>query len=444
MIRRCILTLLVVVFGVVGCSGTSQQVQKPIEQAPYGTPKSFPATIGGTAVNTSPPTITQTPTPSITETSIPPSITPTPSFTPISPSRMRFRTQCLDEAPELTSAFRGVGNIFLWKKQGSDHSYVLDMTTGVKSPLPSEWRYWEWLVSPNEKWLTFNSDMDPGIVEIMSFQGEIQKTLYWQRGWLQGGWADDEHLRIFQREIDPTKEIYSLTIYNPFTNDLKKLPVDYPDLYTLEAPFFPLQYDSTLTRLVYPYSVKEEEGFRLRDIQTGKTLAFVPSFALWSSAPVWSPDGRQVLVTGVAGFPDVNAGSVELFSISYDGEVKQLTDFGTYGANISVNSSSWSPDGKFIAFWMWRDQIGVEHLAVLNVDTQEVVDYCIPGMDAPLSDPPIWSPDSQQLIVHDPRQDNPVILVDISQNKAAVVGTNLEPHFWLKTVPEVWVTFYFR
>lgn len=81
----------------------------------------------------------------------------------------------------------------------------------------------------------------------------------------------------------------------------------------------------------------------------------------------------------------------------------------------------------------------MERLAVLEVSTREVVNYCVPGIKSLGAYPPIWPPDSQQLVVYDPKGEKPVIVVDIEQKKAAPTGKNLDPVLWLRFIPEVWI-----
>jgi Tol biopolymer transport system component len=55
--------------------------------------------------------------------------------------------------------------------------------------------------------------------------------------------------------------------------------------------------------------------------------------------PRWSPDGERIL------FESNRSGSMQLWVVGADGEVKQLTDIST-----GAGSGIWSPDGKSIAF----------------------------------------------------------------------------------------------
>ena len=161
-------------------------------------------------------------------------------------------------------------------------------------------------------------------------------------------------------------------------------------------------------------------GFRLATWMETKRLQLLLSNISLSSGPRWSPDGQQALVIGLPDFP--NFGYFEFYTISRSGEVARLTDLGAYKAKISINririSYSWSPDGRYIAFWITIDEDPVERLAVLDVSTHSVVNYCVPGLKPLGAYPPIWSSDGQQMVVYDPSLEGPVVVVDIKQKES--------------------------
>jgi Tol biopolymer transport system component len=101
-------------------------------------------------------------------------------------------------------------------------------------------------------------------------------------------------------------------------------------------------------------------------------------------------------------------------------------------------SVSLSPDGKKIAFWLHAQPSPYEEpqLAVLNLETQQVINYCIPGLHhgnthSPVWSPAIWSLDSHYLAVLDQYEPNAgrAILVDTRQGSAAQVA-ELIPNGW--------------
>jgi Tol biopolymer transport system component len=111
-----------------------------------------------------------------------------------------------------------------------------------------------------------------------------------------------------------------------------------------------------------------------------------------------------------------------------------------------TDNYSMSPDGKLLAFWILAQPSPFEEaqLAVLDIDTGAVTNYCIKG--DPFLDnaygqesllAPIWSPDSTQLLVISRPQENPelrrVVMVDIVNKYAAQINQDMEPVGWMVT-----------
>jgi len=116
-----------------------------------------------------------------------------------------------------------------------------------------------------------------------------------------------------------------------------------------------------------------------------------------------------------------------------------LTDFGTSFTSNYIGGASLSPDGKKIAFWLYlRPSPYVDQqLAVLDLERQQVTNYCIPGslhLDAAR---PVWSLDSRYLAVQNQYELNKgrIILVDTQQEWAVEIAEIIPigwPAGWLK------------
>jgi Tol biopolymer transport system component len=118
-----------------------------------------------------------------------------------------------------------------------------------------------------------------------------------------------------------------------------------------------------------------------------------------------------------------------------------------------MQAFSWSPDRQKIAIWLnitpeKRDSN--MQLAVLELSTHQVTNYCINGSIAfnlSKESAPIWSPDGKQLLVVSDISNSPLtgdvsdldvtytyvdIVVDITNNTAMQIGENFTPDGWMK------------
>jgi Tol biopolymer transport system component len=198
-------------------------------------------------------------------------------------------------------------------------------------------------------------------------------------------------------------------------------------------------YDPTLTRVIY-LGNETPQGipYILWDMQKHSALAtlYTTSFPI----PRWSPDGTHFAVaSSLLG----NQTGFELYLMDRDGrQITPLTNFSAfYGGLDEIGDLSWSPDGRYIAFWLSiaSAKQTPEHLAILDTTTDQVTDYCVPGTSetSRASDSHdvsiVWSPNSQQLAVrYQPDyQTSRTTLVDISRSYAFQISDNLEPVGWL-------------
>jgi Tol biopolymer transport system component len=159
-------------------------------------------------------------------------------------------------------------------------------------------------------------------------------------------------------------------------------------------------------------------------------------------------DGSQAAIVGttVVGEHSGDIGD-DIFVISREGQMSQLTYLAKhYGLGFNIYSLSWSPDSRYIAFWMWYPGVISNNwvLAVLDTSTKKVTDYCIS------TDPyarggqsyfgnvkaPLWSPDGKQIIVeHRIKDSGYVVLLDIRQITAFQVAQNMVPLAWMMQEP---------
>ena len=167
--------------------------------------------------------------------------------------------------------------------------------------------------------------------------------------------------------------------------------------------------------------------------------------------PRWSSDGNRFAVApsllsrGGDSYP-----SYEIFSVTQDGIVSQLTHLSDYYPWVYIADLSWSSDNRYIAFWYsywvdgenqpYFDTLGDRYLGVVDIQTGKTTSYCIHGeLNAEIGirkfQPPLWSPDSKQLVIQSQVGDDflnfQTILIDVQENRAYHIADNLEPVGWM-------------
>jgi Tol biopolymer transport system component len=186
------------------------------------------------------------------------------------------------------------------------------------------------------------------------------------------------------------------------------------------------------------HQLPEYPSLVLWDLETSQELwrLKIDGYLL-HSRPQWSPDGTRFAI----GIPPELYGPVfELLVVDRDGQAKQLTHLEEAGFEYDtrIYHATWSPDERYIAFWLVDYLTGSGTLAVYDTETETVTDYCIP-LGNPLSFPPYWSPDSKQLVFdssadfYGPYQ---VVVLDIVENRAVeIAGDGYRAVGWMVVAP---------
>jgi hypothetical protein len=318
------------------------------------------------------------------------------------------------------------------------------------------------VVSPSGKSLAYNHvryDGQGSIIaeelEVVAANGAVQAKVPWQADWVSiAGWLDEDRLVIgfIKGHVGFENDVISLLVVNPFTGRQESLKAAPPDIYDINPiPHWegwgPHVYDPTLTQAAYLQLVDGIYwAYALWDSKSAQTLVSVEMVDN-ERRPVWSPTGQQFVL---AGSPIENLAwlKFELYAFDRTGEISKLTNLAAYYPTTYIQSYSWSADGRQIAFWLNADiqpdqdqQYGPQNLAVLDTQTLQVTNYCIPGdfstSRATLVSAPIWSPDGRQLIVENryAEKTSRVILVDIAGKFAAQISDNMEPIGWMTSDP---------
>jgi Tol biopolymer transport system component/DNA-binding winged helix-turn-helix (wHTH) protein len=127
----------------------------------------------------------------------------------------------------------------------------------------------------------------------------------------------------------------------------------------------------------------------------GENLKRVTHNTANNGSPAWSPDGSKLI------FHTDQDGNYEIYTISVDGELAQLTDDAADDL-----SPDWSPDGNRIAFSSNRN--GKQHIYVMNADGSSLAQIT----NSPAEDTePAWAPDGRRIAFTSLRDGNKDIYV---------------------------------
>ncbi len=399
-------------------------------------------------------------------------VTSTPVMnTPLLESQLK--SQCLDIKPSLTGNVTSSGIVLLNNLYDPNNSgtFTLDMTTNKFSNTTKQGeRQINQVVSPDKTLLAYKRilfDADNRIIQddiiIANANGQIVKTTPVEKEWNDIlGWSDNQHLFIGFAKAGPAekagKKSNPILIFDPLRNDERQiLHPDFPQFLNAPSTTLPywhgwngVIYDSTLAEAIYPGFVDgdgEMYTYILWDISSKKVVASLKNifraYVLQNSQypmPTWAPDNSQFVVRGLVPQPDKVI--MELYSVSRDGVIKQLTHLDST-AYIFGSNLSWSPDGRYIAMFLgpaYGADSQKAHVAILDMKSLDITDYCFSVSyseeghysegNAPAA---IWSPNSKQFLVQDWYEKNHsrVILVDIEKGIAAQIAENMEAVGWM-------------
>ncbi len=433
----------------VGCSGvtTPPRVTETASPAATLTPRVMTATSSATVTPTHRPAKSETPTATPNLTLLPTikpfaatstvTIKPTvfPTFTPTVLPDARLDFQCLEITTSIPMTGTYIGTVVLGGYTET-LSYQLDLSTWVMKPLleGNTGKTIYEAVSPNRKWLAYKPYNTNELI-ITTIDDHVQPLhIPWEEDW-RGikGWLNNQNLQIF---IDG-----GLLVLNPFTGESRKLPENFPDLgqpIGVGADWWDVSYNPSLTRVVYPRDPGDVHGNRivLWNMQTTQAVTYLTSRNNpYGGEPVWSPSGDEFVMT--LEDIDLSKGTLddELYRVSQDGQNTLITNLSAYyNKYLSVKKYSWSPDASRIAFWLWYGwdkSFQKDQLAVLDLETLQVTNYCIEG--AAVGDHPVWSPDGTQLIIEG-RIDKDhlgTILVDLDKKIAIQIAGEFRFAGWM-------------
>ncbi len=456
MIRRMIFPIFIILL--TGCMNRNEYQQ--ISASP-AKPTLYEAISPTVAPSHSIPEHTLTPEyPIGTKTTITPTTSPTPTFSrPIqSPpeTQIGFPTplpnstviqKCLS-SNDLAEASDGLtGILVLANRLPDDKPYLLNLKSNEKMDIPfSQGENKLWLdyaaVSPDGSWLAFIELLkDSSFIRLHLLSNQLieKQSINLPEGWgTIVTWLDNQRIllttyRELPEDTFPTGE---MAILNPFTGSWEVLSPNLPkQISTDPMPWYywpdnPIVfYNPSLGRAVY-LSV---DGFFLIDPKTEEIITGLRT-ASYRSHPTWSPQGDTFAM--VIDNPEYHQYHAELYQFDQEGQSVPLTNLAdAFGNNnVGIEAFQWSPDGKKIAFSYYVNDYKLnKHIAVLDINSGQVVDYCLPSIGLP----PVWSPDSQSIAfasgIFDGTKepDWQTVVINTVTDKAYEVAQTMLPLGWM-------------
>ncbi len=420
--------------------------------------RSITPTAPGTSIKTVSVTLPGTKTPTLTGTKTPTSISTFPTVT-------RLKLHCLDVLPTLSSEVLSGGIVMLGHETGGTadqkqriyYTTFIDMATGQQTQIVTQDENQDQhIVSPDRNYIAFDNlifNPEKDELVIASYDGQRLITIPHEKKWGSIlGWTNDQRLLLSYDEpvIDANgkqKTLNSYLVLDPFRDNSMILRPNFPNIddYLNYQPFWNgwngIIYDTTLTRAIYLRFIGSDEDrftFAIWDVEKQQLISTLEEIYTESSSsgraapmPVWAPDGSYFFVMGQNLTSDGQV-MFELYRVSRDGQVEQLTHL-TSVAIIKGYTFSLSQDGRKIALYFRPKYDGKQsHLAVLDLETLDVTDYCIPERGY-TDRAPIWSPDSTQFLVTDQydQDHRRVILVDITKDLAVDIAEDIDTLGWM-------------
>lgn len=370
---------------------------------------------------------------------------------------------CVTLSKDLSSS--DIPGFVVLANYGLGDAYILDLETMRSKPVPSSidgtYILDDFSVSPNDKQLAYvvASENYAWRLNIISANGEIITSLPWQDNWRNiVGWVGDSSLIIGQVG-DPLDILLLLDI---FSGDQQEITTELPSLMTLRYPalywgqytFSLTVFDPTFSKVVYPSRSKDLtniiDTIVLWDVTKNKEITYWTGNVFYGQTPEWSPDGEKLLINnslpGDTPIPGGVSKEQELFIVSKEGNIKQLTHLLNFYSTAVIGKSNWSKDSKYAAFWLkatpsdypapFEDitEHPLQRLAIVNVTTGKITNYCIPGDQYnSLAYPPIWSPDGNYIVAENRQDDltSKVYLADIKNGVAYQIAEDLQPVGWM-------------
>jgi len=372
--------------------------------------------------------------------------TPTSEFVSIS-------QKCLTKADYLSVEKNLTGTLILADKINSGKYFIFDLSNMSEDMfIDGRDSLYDLTVSPNHVFIYYGDLGGSEWKDVISTSMNQINQFPYSIEWVSSKWLDNEHL-IYVRSGDTQDN--TIRILNPLTGEGEVTSLELPNPVYLLHPngkyYLVVNVNKDLSKAVF-FDTSEQGRIIMWDLESRKMLAALPYLVSKDpeQAPTipffygWSPDETKFVTTSPIRISDTTGMVVteELFSISQDGDVKQLTHLSDNYQYIRISEPSWSPDGLLLVFWLQasddanqdRDSLS-QQLVILNTETGKITDYCLshgqPKYSTVFS--PIWLPDGEHLVVEtrDSEGISQTNLVDLKNNNLFVLAHGRFPMDWI-------------
>ena len=292
----------------------------------------------------------------------------------------------------------------------------------------------------------------PYALIVVSNQAEEYGRIDFPDDWTFYNWLNNEQLlfRQYRTTKDISREQYNLVAINFLDQDQQTLSSEFPNIFlgiywSWGTPTF---YNPNAAIVMYhEYDNDTNQSYSIFfDVEENKLIAKMASDD-WAR---WSSDGsRMLLISDIEN--DIISTNQEIYLFDAAArEITQVSFFKEQYEELAIELPVWSPDNRFIAFWMKTDSlVETSKLAVLDTETFTVDVFCHEINPHPFrfglvesllyqeiqvnSTSPIWSPDSQYILIENNKKgESDTLLVDLQNHEIIKIADQARPVAWLK------------
>ena len=287
-------------------------------------------------------------------------------------------------------------------------------------------------LSPDGKWLAYleksfdntNNKETKRYLRLMDSDGRKYDLPFWSLDWQWLiGWVNNQQIAL----MDPRNLEGTITILDPFSKETKELLPTFPHIQSTSSKYHNrpenFYYNSSLSHVVYLEEADDWDTV-IYDVNL-KKIVWNGDKDMFGKLE-WSPDGTKIVFEK---YTAVN--NKALVRITKDGDETILWKITDIYTNIQF---SLSPNSKYLAAWLDYSS-DKRSLSIINMETNEIIDYCIDGHIA-YQFSPFWSPDNKYVafpVFDDQKKMLSTVILDKQLGQAYKISDNDIVFGWMAT-----------